>query len=236
VSGLTLYTKFSQADLGLVLESHQEAFDVYLEDSFSDEELTFFERQLDVLGAVYAQGISEEVSFEDFYPDPSKVQEQKEFFEACRSSLVFENLPYLEGNPFQVTYLLQLLEKIPECLIDRGGVHELQFHDEYVSEISKHRTAESLVKFAPPVQMTVKTKAPISPIDFLVRDVYREINRLRLENKLRGIEAPSEKTVKLFSAFLSDEKSSDDLFRLSGLGAKDFDDNLERLKFYLRKF
>jgi len=79
----------------------------------------------------------------------------------------------------------------------------------------------------------------VDPIDFLILDVYKELERLRNSAKwqevTQGMEAQPEKTRMAYSAMLDDKLDASLLLRKSGLNAKDFDDNLERLKFYLKK-
>jgi hypothetical protein len=79
-----------------------------------------------------------------------------------------------------------------------------------------------------------KTSTPVDPIDFLIQDVYKEFDRLK--NKDLDQSELSEKVQKIFQIMRNDLLEGEELFRKTGLGAKDFDDGLERLKFWLRKF
>lgn len=227
------YFRLSLKELESVVKAHQLGFDTLLSDEFSDEELQGFEKLIDSIAAVYVQPILSELSFEDFYPAQGQEEQQRAFFESCRSSISLENLPYFESHPFQVSYLLQLLGRFEEVLIDRGGVSELSFKSDYVVELQKYKTMESLMAVAPKAAVEVKSSRPIDPIDFLVLDVYKEIQRL--ENSGKSVLLESEKMNKLFKIMSFEKTDATELFKKSGLGPKDFDDSLEKLKFTLKK-
>jgi hypothetical protein len=53
---------------------------------------------------------------------------------------------------------------------------------------------------------------------------------------LEGLQEQNEKTKKLFFVMREEDLDSDGLLRKSGMNAKDFDDYLEKLKFYLKKY
>lgn len=227
---LPLETSF----LEKLILSFQEEFDHLLEDTFSDDELKSFATDLDALGAVFPGPLSSEISFEDFYSRPDQESEQRRFFETCKSSLSIENLPYLESSPFQVTYLQELLKKFEEVLIDRGGVSELIFKQHYLFELERFKNIDTLLSFRKPSPAPVSTFAPVDPIDFLVLDVYHELGRLKDKN-LPLQELP-EKLHKLIYEMKKGKVVPSTLYQKSGLNPKDFDDGLERLKFWLRKF
>lgn len=233
-SSLTLYTPIRIPELQKLMEAYQIEFDQLLEDTFTEEELAYFERQIDAIAAVFVQPILSELSFDDFYPDPGQEQAQRFFFEECRSSVLLENLPFLETNPFQVTWLVELLKKFSEVLIDTGGVSELSFKEKYLTDLSSYKTIDHYTASSQEKKVEVKSNRPIDPIDFLVADVYKEFARLQ------GQEIPivdlSAKVKKIYDVMSTSHLDSLTILRRSGLNAKDFDDGLERLKFYLRKF
>jgi hypothetical protein len=182
------------------------------------------------------QPILSELSFDDFYPCPKEEEKQRSFFESCQSSICLDNLPYFESNPFQITYLIDLLWSLDEVLIDRGGVSELIFKREYIDELKKFKTMEVLLPVEKEKPIVVTTKRPVNPIDFTIHDVYKELALV----EAMGIEIPisdqSEKLQKIFAAAKSDKDlDADALLKRSGLIPKDFGDNLERLKFFLKK-
>jgi hypothetical protein len=228
---------FLKTEVGVLeklFESFQEEFDELLEDNFTDEELVVFEKKLDKLAAVYIQPLSNELSFDDFYADSKKEDEQRDFFEKCRGLITFENLPYLETNPFQVTYLQELLKKFDEVLIDRGGMNELSFKDEYLSYLQNFKNIDPLLSVARPAPVITRTSKPVDPIDFLILHVGNELKRLE------GVSLPlhelPEKVRKIYDVMISEEeKDASYLLGRTGLNAKDFDDGLERLKFWLKR-
>lgn len=226
------YFRLGVSDLNQIVKGHQTEFDQFLKDNFDDHELLPFEGMLDAIAALYVQPILPDLTFDDFYASVAEEQSQRDFFAAAKSSLCLENLPYLESNPFQVSYLIQLLERFDEVLIDQGGVNELVFKTIYLKELRKHKSMESLLG-ATQVKPAVvaKPSRPVDPIDFLILDVYRELNRLGSSAHALG---QSEKVQKIFKAFQGEEVDSTELYRRSGLSPKDFDDCLERLKFWLR--
>jgi hypothetical protein len=228
-----LYTTLPVHQLEVIIESHKEDFDNMLNDTFSDEEMLHYEKIIDSIAAVYVQPILSELSFDDFYADSKVENEQRIFFGKCRSSISLENLPFLESNPVQITYLRKLLGLFEEVLIDKGGVHELRFKDDYLNEIQKFKSMDSLIKpVSTPIE--IKTTKPVDPIDFLILDVYKEFERLK--NHDFSIEDLSPKVQKIFHVMKSEKLDSTGLLRKIGLNPKDFDDGLERLKFWLRKF
>lgn len=227
------FLKLSVPELERIVHDYQEEFNTLLEDTFSDDELQKHEKMIDSIAAVYIQPISEELTFDDFYPDPKTKEEQKSFFERCRSCLCVDNLPYFESNPFQVTYLKDLLWSFEEVLIDRGGVSELTFRKDYLEELKRYKTMESLIDDLPEVVNVPKTSIPVTPIDFLVVDIYKELKRIGKE--LPDGEVLSEKARKIFEVMRKEELDSEAIFKKSGLNAKDFDDNLEKVKFWLKK-
>lgn len=231
---LTLYSILNVSTLEKIVESFQEEFNTLLEDCFSDEELRYFEKDIDAISAIYVQPIFSELSFDDFNPKPEEEQKQRFFFETCRSSILLENLPYFESNPFQVTYLLELLKRFDEVLIDRGGMNELMFKGPYVGMLKSYKSMDQVIPSVVPKKPEIKSSAPVDPIDFLIMDVYREVERTA--PLTLPVEELSPKVQKIYSAMKLDRMDSTDLLKASGLNAKDFDDGLERLKFWLKKY
>ena len=230
---LNLYFRLSVKELERVIEDYQVEFDQALEDTFSDDELLKYEPMIDSIAALYVQPISTELSFDDFYADPAQEDKQRLFFESSRSSIVLENLPYFESNPIQVTYLTDLLWSFEEVLIDPGGVSNLMFRKDYLEELKRYKPMDSLLTDKVERVIETKTSIPVTPIDFLVLDVYKELDRLK------GYVIPEsdlgEKPRRIYEAMKNERLDSSSLFRKSGLIPKDFDDGLERLKFFLRK-
>jgi hypothetical protein len=229
---LYLYTTLPVPQLDTIVESHKERFDNILNDTFSDVEFEKYEKIIDGIAAIYVQPILSELSFDDFYASADEEDLQRSFFKRCKSSIGLENLPFLESNPVQVSYLLELLELFDEVLIDRGGIQELSFKDNFLKEISRYKTIDSLVvSFEKPLE--VKTTRPVDPIDFLILDVYTELDRLKGASLDSGDLSPKVQTI--FHVMRASKLDSTQLLRAIGLNPKDFDDGLERLKFWLRK-
>ena len=233
------YLLYPLNELERLVETHRLDFEELIKDTFSDIELENYESMLDSIAVVTPQPLISELTFEDFYVNEAQELKQRSFFEECRSSICIENLPDLHSNPFQVTYLIELLRNFEEVLIDKGGVHEIQLKKEYLVELKRHKNIFSLISEEIKKPTEVTTSAPVDPIDFLILDVYKEIDRLRDAQKLtevtQGISLLSDKTQKTYMAMVDDKLDASLLLRKSGLNAKDFDDNLERLKFYLKK-
>jgi hypothetical protein len=66
-----------------------------------------------------------------------------------------------------------------------------------------------------------------------MRDVYTEINRTKHLNL--NVDDLPVKVQKIFQIAQNEVLDSDTFLRKSGLTPKDFDDGLEKLKFWLRK-
>ncbi|MFL5784738.1 MAG: hypothetical protein ACJ76H_09030 [Bacteriovoracaceae bacterium] len=232
---LSFYFPLKVAELDALVTEHQKNFDEMIKDSFSDAELELVEKKLDALAAVYVSPVLPELTFGDFDADESL----RDFFVSCKSTLLLENVPYLESNPFQVSWLQMLFAKFSSFLIDRGDL-TLISKKEFMGELGRYKNFDGLIvtekKSAPPLQHG--TRAPVLPIDFLILDVYREIDRLRTESKMsQALEtvATMDKPRRLFTIMKEGRLDGDALLRLSGFNPKDFDDNLEKLKFTLKK-
>ena len=223
-------------ELDRMVKDHQSDFEHLLGDTFSEAELITHEPVLDDIGAIFVQPIFSEMTFEDFYADDKQSQRQKSFFEACQSSICVENIPELSSNPFQVTYLIELLRNFDEVLIDTGGMNELKFKNDYLADLKRYKNIFSLLKEEEqPKPKDVKTTRPVDPIDFLINDIYRELDRFDETKVAESLEGMPEKTIKAYAAIRGERLDASTLLRKSGLNAKDFDDNLERLKFHLKK-
>lgn len=222
-----------------IVDSHLEAFGEELKDLFSDEELEVFQRQLDEMAPFSISPRSSELSFDHFDTEPS--EEKRKLFEDSRSSLVLENLPFLETNPFQVSSIRSFLNRVREVLIDEEGLGELHSKDEFLKKVSGLRGVEDLLPESQPIQAPLRQNItiPVEPIDFLIRDVYLEVDRILrgnlLEKTLIGLRDEKDSLKDLFFIVRESRLSSDELFSRSGLSAKAFDDDLERLKFFLKK-
>ncbi len=234
------YFPLTVSQLEKIITAHQLEFDHFIQDSFSDEELAPHEKLLDDIAAVYVQPILSELTFDDFYAHKDLKVAQQFFFESCRSSIALENLPYFQTNPFQVSYLIMLLNHFDEFLVDQGGVSELVFKKAYILDLHKYKTLESLFTDSPlKIHSPSKSQIPVNPIDFLIQDVYREIARLRQADKmpelLEAMKGQSEKRNKIFLVMKDGTKTASELLRDAGLIPKDFDDHMEGLKFFLKK-
>lgn len=231
---ITIYLPLPLKDLEALIEGFKEDFDGFLDESFTSDELTAFEKLIDELAALYVQPILHELTFDDFYADPSREDEQRSFFGSCRSSLLLENLPFLETNPFQVTYLRMLLDLFPEALVDQGGVSELTDKQSFLESLKKYKSID--LYQAPAVEkkpIEVRTTKPVDPIDFLILDVYKEFDRL--DGKDLDASDLSLKVRRIYQVMKDQKMDSTQLLKAIGLNPKDFDDGLERLKFWLRK-
>lgn len=238
---LYLYTRLQPAELTLYVEKFLESFEEYLKDHFSEEELQTLESYLDQMAEVVGQPLGSELFFEDFYAPANEEEKQRAFFATVKSCICLDHMPFLENNPFQVTYLQELLNGLGEVLVDQGGVHELQFKDVFLKGLERYKNARSFERpddYVPALKR-VQTKAPVEPIDFLVLDVYRELDRIKSQGKLtivlQGLQDRSEKVKTIFFVMREERLDADVLLMKTKMGAKDFDDHLEKLKFYLRK-
>lgn len=233
-ASLTLFLPVEISQLEAIVLAFREEYEILLKDLFTDEELEILENRIDEIAAIYVQPIPREISFDDFYAMDSLEMAQREFFGRCRSSISLENLPFLENNAFQVTYLRELLKKFDDVLIDRGGINELLFKNDFLQSIDKLKGMDELAGVPVVAKRSpVKNLIPVDPIDFLVVDVYRELDRLK-GREPDGADLSS-KVRKIYAVVLKEKTDSTDLFRKSSLNAKDFDDCLEHLKFWLRK-
>jgi hypothetical protein len=221
---LYLYSKTDPLELQVQVDQFRKEFEINLGDLFSEIELTRFERLLDELATVDVQPVLDDISFEDFNAPP----EMRASFEEMRSVICLENMPFLENNPFQVSYLTRLIKEIGEVLIDRGGIEDLQHGIDFIAEIKILKSMESLIETEPtPVTLMIK-----GPIDYLLDDIYREIDRLEGQVLLANM---TERQQRIFVPLQKHRPDSLNLLKLSGLNPKDFGDGLESLKFFLKR-
>lgn len=233
---MSFYFPLRVSELDALVSAFQKEFDELIKDSFSDDELEHVEKKLDALAAVYVTPVMSEISFDDFEADESL----RVFFTTCKSVLLLENVPYLESNPFQVSWLQMFLKRFSDFLVDQGGLSELVTREKFLDTLSSFKNMDGLIPVEKPVVPPPRhgTTAPVLPIDFLILDVYRELERLRSESKIPlALEkvAEMDKPRRLFTIMKEGKLDADSLLRLSGLHPKDFDDNLEKLKFFLKK-
>jgi hypothetical protein len=233
---LTFYFPLNVSELTTLVEAFQKEFDELIKDTFSDEELESIEKKLDALAAVYVNPVMSEITFDDFESDEA----HRNFFESCRSTLLLENLPYFETNPFQVSWIELFLKRFSHFLVDRGNLDRLESKEEFFSTLSRFKHMDIFIRpvKAVPVAPQHGIKAPILPIDFLIIDVYKEMVRLRDAGKMSAAleaVAPYEKARRLFTIMKEGKLDANSLLQLSALNPKDFDDHLEKLKFILKK-
>ncbi len=233
---LTFYFPLKVSELTALVEGFKKEFDELINDTFSDDEMESIEKKLDALAAVYVNPVMSEITFQDFESDEA----HREFFDSCKSTLLLENLPYLETNPFQVSWIELFLKRFPDFLVDRGNLLSLESKEEFFSSLSRLKNMDTLLKPAKPIPLAPQhgIKAPVLPIDFLIVDVYKEMVRLRESGKITlALEAVSqfEKARRLFTIMKEGKLDAYSLLQLSGLSPKDFDDHLEKLKFILKK-
>lgn len=233
---LTFFFPLKVPELDALVTAFQKEFDELIQDSFTEDELEVMEKKLDALAAVYVNPILQELTFEDFEAD----EIHRNFFESCRSSLLLENLPYLETNPFQVSWLELFLGRFSDFLADKGNLSALVTKKEFFADLSRYKNMDPLTKPAKPEPRPLQhgLKAPVLPIDFLIVDVYRELSRIEASGKLpAALEAVSgfEKARRIYAIMKDGKLDANSLLGLSGLNPKEFDDNLEKLKFILKK-
>ncbi|MFP5491220.1 MAG: hypothetical protein ACLGG0_06945 [Bacteriovoracia bacterium] len=223
---LYLYSSTAPLELEVQVELFRKEFETILGDLFSEIELTRFERLLDELATVDVQPILAEISFDDFYAP----EEMRASFEKMQSVICLENMPFLENNPFQVSYLTRLIEEVGEVLIDRGGIEELQRSRDFIEEIKVLKSMESLIEVSSEPKLVAQVIK--GPIDYLLDDVYREIDRLEGQVLVANM---TERQQKIYLPLKQHRPDALNLLKLSGLNPKDFGDGLESLKFFLKR-
>ncbi len=233
---LTFYFPLKVSELDALVVAFQKEFDELMNDTFAEDELEHVEKKLDALAAVYVGPLLSELSFDDFDADESL----RAFFESCQSSLLLENLPYLETNPFQVSWLQMFLGRFSHFLADKGNLSALLPKEVFLTDLSRFKNMDGFFHVEKPKVPALQhgIKAPILPIDFLILDVYKELDRLRETGMiLVALEKVAEldKVRRLFVLMKEGRLDAHSLLSLSGLIPKDFDDNLEKLKFILKK-
>lgn len=229
---LTIFSTLSEDELAKRLEAHQEEFEIILGDTFGEDELEKFGRYLDALAEVSVWRVQEDLAFGDFLLDDPHPERLRSYFERCRACLVFENLPFLEDNPFQVTYLVDLLWSLEDGLVDRGEAGPLRFKKDFLTELKQLRGID-VFDAAAPVRPVMKAPPASDPVQALLTDVHRELGRL--EGNEAALSDLSARAQRLLALIREREWVAPELLSASLLTPKDFGDTLERLKFFLKK-
>ena len=227
---LTIFSTLKEADLALRLKGHQEDFETLLGDTFSEAELEVHEHQLESLAEVTVQPMLEAMSFEDLLTDTELADKMRAFFQRCRSCLVLEHLPFLVDNPFQVTYLVDLLWSFEEVIVDPGGDERAVFRKEFLQELKRFKGMDIYLP-QERVRPALRPQAG-DPIEELILAIRQELQRLAQRPIDHG--PLSERALGLLQVIRQNEGAGAQLLQASGLNAKDFGDTLERLKFFLK--
>jgi hypothetical protein len=239
------YSSHSVDGLKVVLEKTETAFDELLQSYEDQPYIKENEKLISLIANVIPGPILAELSFDDFSVEEGRTDEMQTYFSKAKSCLVLENVPYLQTNPFQVSWLTLLLNFIGPCMIDTGSITPVKNCDDLKIILKKSKSLEQVLDIAIKpnvVKSAPQNFIPVEPLDFIVRDVFREFQRLQNENRLEVIERSiesNEKMKKLFWAlknnFSDGPTSAENLCRKSNLNPKDFGDFLERLKFLMKR-
>lgn len=235
---LYIHTPYNIPFLEELFQVHQKQFEEWLNDSFTDEELDFFQEKIDTIAHVLIDLKVDSIGFEDYESISGDRELKNDLFNRLNTTISLNDMPFLESNPFQVSYLFLLVNKLENILIDPGSLNDLLSKDEYLKKLDTFKKAEDLlINFSPTVQAPKKTHSRVfDPIDYLITEIYNELKRLEVAGKLPIIATDlPEKAQKLLAVMQTDYFNASDLLRLTSLHPKDFDDHLEKLKFYLRK-
>ena len=221
-----------------LVQAQEKLFEEWLLDSFTEDEMDFYQDMIDSISSVLIDLKINEIKFEDFDAITGDTSLKEILFHKSITTISLSDLPYLENNPFQVSYLVMLLNQLNVVLIDPGGLEDLLLKEEYLVKLSEFKKADDLL-FSPSYQSSViqKTSQKVyDPIERLVTEIYNELKRLEVGGILpiSGDNLP-EKTRKILMVMQQDYYDSNHLLRLTDLHPKDFDDHLEKLKFYLKK-
>ncbi|MFZ4713392.1 MAG: hypothetical protein ACOYL6_06760 [Bacteriovoracaceae bacterium] len=239
------YSPHSVDELKLVLEKTDDAFEHLLEELEEHPYLKIQEKLLSSLANVIPSPILTELSFDDFAVEEGRILEMQKAFDSARSCLCLEDVPYLQANPFQVTWLKILVQFLGPSMVDTGSVVPVKNISDFALELKRVKDllqmTENGVKEISPI-LVKKPFLPVEPLDFTLRDIYKEMERLKSQDRLTFIEASiesNEKMKKLFlvikNNFQNDYPPTHVILQKSGLHPKDFGDFMERLKFLLKR-
>lgn len=231
---LCFYSKRSVQELEAILVQHQDDFSLLLEDTFSELELEQFENLLEDLSSPVVQTLSSELQFDDFEVLENEEKEQRRLFLEVKGALLLENVANLHFNPFQVSYIKEILRSLDDVLVDRGGFYPLLSKKAFLDSLKGYKTIFSLLKEEEKI-----IPQPIldfhNPIDMIISDIYKDL--ARLEDKGLTFETSDwpEKVRLLYLSLKKNKQNAQTLLGETKLSPKDFGDNLEKLKFMLRK-
>jgi hypothetical protein len=239
------YSNHSVDGLKTVLEKTESAFEELLI-SFEDQPyVKENEKLISLLANVIPGPILADLTFEDFAVEEGRIKEMQNIFSNSKSCLVLENVPYLQTNPFQVSWLNILLDHIGSCMIDTGSITPVKNKEDFVEFLKKSRSLDQVLNIIYQPQIIKSTKSnfiPVEPLDFIVRDVFKEFERLQNEKLLDKIEKSIESNEKMKKLFLVIKNNFSDgpvsaqlLCHKSHLNPKDFGDFLESLKFLMKR-
>lgn len=224
---LIFYSKRPLKELRVLVEAHQEEFDLILEEEFSESELTLFEKEIDEIALIEFSPILVDLSFDDFFVKESDELKFREFFSKCQSMVTLDHLPYLDSNSFQVAYIKNLLWSLGDVLVDRGGSHDLMSSVDFLELLKKYKSLDKIKKIAP------AAKAPVlnDPLEKLLLEIYGLIH----QGKEVQVTDTSEKVSRIYHLVKSKDMDSQTLYKESGLNLKDYGDSMERLRILLKK-
>lgn len=222
---LHIFLPYTQKELLKIIEDYQSDFDEILKEEFSEDELESLADSLDTLASVDVTSRTQDVTIDDFEIENKDLPLMSDAFGKTKSVLVFDELPFLDTHPLQVTYLKNLLWSFREGIVDRGGVNKLIFLKDYLLILKKYKGMDALNLSVPEVQKVV-IPGPTDPLSV--------IYELVLNSKISEINHHSEKMKMIFHLIRNQKISKENLFKESRLSLKDFGDEIERLRIYLK--
>jgi hypothetical protein len=239
------YSSHSVDGLKVILDKTELAFDELLQSYEEQSYIKENEKLISLLANVIPGPILAELSFDDFSVEEGRLKEMEAYFQNAKSCLVLENVPYLQTNPFQVSWILFLLNFLGPCMIDTGSITPLKNNLDLMAILKKSKSLEQVLNLSPLVPVSKSPAGnfiPVEPLDFIVRDVFKEFERLQNENQLGVIERSIESNEKMKKLFLVIKNNFShgplpaiNLCQKSNLNPKDFGDFLERLKFLMKR-
>lgn len=210
-------------------------FDDFIQNPIYEEYVIKNEKKLDEMGHVTISPKMDELEF-GYYVNADQINHLKSQFGLMKTTIVIENLPYLENNPFQVSWLKLFVNELDQCLVDLGGMEYLESKSDFLNRISCYRDLETFAVVAPKKQMRPEIIIPYekTPLDFIIDKLKLEITKTNTNAFLETLENNEMK--KLFHIYLTENKINALYPIKNKMDPKKFGDQTESLYFKLIRF
>lgn len=234
-----IFTEFSYAHAIEYLENISFEFDLLVQDPSLGQYFQKNEKKLDELASVIVSPKLPEIEFDCFeFEEKNRVQYET-LFNKTKTTFAIENLPYLEVNPFQVSWLKLFFKNLGECLIDVGGMELLEDRLTFLERLENYKDLslfkEEHLHFD---RKPLPVRFEKTPLDFVIDKLNLEIIRLKNSNleKEFAQTLTHESLRNLYNVYLTNSGINSLWPLRNKMDPKKFGDLTEKLYFLVKNF